>query len=242
MRPVLPAVRARMRERFIVNMRVPPHALATELPGSLEPQGVNGWGIISFCLLDLRRLTIAPLPAVVGPRSVSCAVRAAVLDEAGAPSVFVPARQTSSRLGAWFTRRGFSAPHELVEIDVASHQDGGTELRVTDRGVTAIDAWLRPHTAVQSEAFDSLDAFARFLAMGERSYGRSRHDGKLTVLDLHKADAVYEPLSIERIDGPFVDHWQSAGGELDSAFRTTNARYEWKYYGLIPDGGPPDVD
>ena len=230
-----------MRERFIVNMRVPPDALEAELPGSLEPQEVNGWGIVSFCLLDLRRLTIAPLPPVVGPHSMSCAIRSAVLDEAGAPSVFVPARQTSSKLGAWFTRRGFSAPHELVDIDVASHQDGGTELRVTDQGVTSIDAWLRPRTTLQSEAFGSIDDFAKFLAMGERSYGRSRHDGKLTVLDLHKSDAGYEPLSVERISGSFVDHWNAAGGEIDSAFRTTDARYEWKYYGLIPDGGPPDV-
>jgi len=230
-----------MRERFIVNMRVPPDSLEAQLPGSLEPQVVNGWGIVSFCLLDLRRLTIAPLPAVAGPRSMSCAIRAAVLDAAGTPSVFVPARQTSSKLGAWFTRRGFSAPHELVDIDVALHQDGGTELAVRDHGITAIDAWLRPRTSLKSEAFGSIDDFAVFLAMGERSYGRSRHDGKLTVLDLHKSDAGYEPQSVERIGGAFVDQWQSAGGELDSAFRTTNARYEWKYYGLIPDGGRAHV-
>lgn len=242
MRPVLPAVRARMRERFIVNVRVPPDALAAELPGSLEPQVVNGWGVVSFCLLDLRRLTIAPLPPAVGPRSMSCAVRYAVLDEAAAPSVFVPERQTSSKLGAWLTRLGFSAPHGLVDIDCSSHQDGGTELTVRADGAVTFEGWLRPRTTLQSGAFNTIDDFAQFLAMGERSYGRSRHDGRLTVLDLHKSDAGYEPQSIERINGTFADHWTAVGGEVDSAFRTTDARYEWKYYGLIPDGGPAELD
>lgn len=226
-----------MHERFIVNVRVPPGALGAALPAALKPQVVNDWGVVSFCVLDLRRLTIAPLPAVAGLRSMSCAVRFAVLDEAGSACVFVPARQTSSRLGARFTRLGFSAPHDLVEIDRAPHEEGGTELAVTGGGETAFDTWLRPRATMQSGVFDGIDDFASFLAAGQRSYGNSRHAGRLTVVDLHKADAGYEPLSIERAGGTFIERWQAVGGEIDSAFRTENARYEWKYYGLIPDGG-----
>ena len=242
MRPVLPSVRARMRERFIVNLRVPSEALAAELPGCLDPQEVNGWGIVSFCVLDLRRISVAPVPPVVGPRSMSCAARFAVLDEAGAPSVFVPERQTSSRLGSWFTRRGFSAPQALVDIDVSPHEDGGAEVHVRAGGTTAFECWLRPRTRPQSLAFDGVDDFAAFLAMGERSYGRSRHAGKLTVLDLHKSDAGYQPQTVERIGGSFIEQWKSLGGEVDSAFRTTDARYEWKYYGRISDGGEREPD
>ena len=242
MRPVLPSVRARMHERYIVNVRVPPDALAAALPGCLDPQEVNGFGIVSFCVLDLRRISIAPVPPVAGPRSVSCAARYAVLDEGGAPSVFVPERQTGSRLGAWFTRRGFSAPHGLVDIEVSSHPDGGAEVHVRDDGTPTFDAWLRPRSSLESLAFDGVDDFAAFLAMGERSYGRSRHDGKLTVLDLHKSDAGYEPHMVERIGGSFIEQWKAVGGEVDSAFRTTDARYEWRYYGLIPDGGARESD
>ena len=166
MRPVLPSVRARMRERYIVNVRVPPDALADELPGCLDPQEVNGWGIVSFCLLDLRRISVAPLPPIIGPRSMSCAARYAVRDEGGAPSVFVPERQTASRLGAWFTRRGFSAPHGLVEIDVSTHQDGGAEVHVHHDGASMFDSWLRPRASVDSLAFEGVDHFAAFLSMG----------------------------------------------------------------------------
>jgi hypothetical protein len=242
MRPVLPTVRARMLERYIVNVRVPPDVLAAELPGCLDPQEVNGFGIVSFCLLDLRRISISPVPPVVGPRSMSCAARYAVLDEGGAPSVFVPERQTGSRVGAWFTRRGFSAPHGLVDIELSSHPDGGAEVHVRDDGMPTLDAWLRPRSSLESLAFSAIDDFAAFLAMGERSYGRSRHDGKLTVLDLHKADAGYEPQTVERIGGSFIEKWKAVGGEVDSAFRTTDARYEWKYYGLITDGGARESD
>lgn len=166
-------------------------------------------------------------------------MRSAVVDLSRAPSVFVPERQTASRVGAWFTGRGFSAPHRLVDIGWTGHHDGGTELAVTRDGHSDIDMWLRPRPVLGSSVFATTDEFATFLAAGQRSYGRSRHDGRLTVLDLHKSDAGYEPHAVERVSGAFVDRWRAVVGEVDSALRTTNARYEWKYYGLIPDGGPP---
>ena len=110
---LIPPVRAELAERYIFNFRLPPAALAGYLPAPwLTPQTVRGWGVASFCLLDLRGITPAPFsPALCGLDSVSCAPRYAVLD-GPSPAVFVTERQTSSAFGAWFTRPGLllSAP------------------------------------------------------------------------------------------------------------------------------------
>ena len=129
----MPAVRASLAERFIFNFRLPAKALARYLPVSwLAPQEVRGYGVASFCILDLRGITVAPLTTQIGLTSISCAPRYAVLDvsrEQATPAVFVTERQTNSAFGAWFTSLGFSAPHPQVQAAI-SYQDDRTLLRV----------------------------------------------------------------------------------------------------------------
>jgi hypothetical protein len=78
------------------NFRLPAKALARYLPVSwLAPQEVRGYGVASFCILDLRGITVAPLTTQIGLTSISCAPRYAVLDlslEQETPAVFVSER------------------------------------------------------------------------------------------------------------------------------------------------------
>jgi hypothetical protein len=237
---LMPAVRASLAERFIFNFRLPAEMLATYLPVSwLAPQGVHGYGVASFCILDLRGITVAPLTTSIGLASISCARRYAVLDvsrEQASSAVFVTERQTNSAFGAWFTSLGFSAPHPQVEA-VIDHQDDRTVLRVDspDDGLL-FTANVRPSAALTSELFASPQEFADFIAQGVTSYGRSRHGSRLTKVDLHKDDADYTPLEVSKLGGALADDWQRHGGLFDSAFRTGGGRYEWTYHGLTDEG------
>lgn len=234
--PMLPSVRAQLAERFILNFRMPPAQMQTHLPVSwLAPQVINGYAVVSYCLLDLRNITVAPLPGTFGLNSISCAPRYAVLDKtqsAASPAVFVTERQTNSSFGAWFTTLGFSAPHPHVEASI-EHEDGQTRLVVmqTD-GPPIFEAQVRPASALNSQLFSSTRAFADFIAEGVSSYGLSRHGNRLTKMDLHKEDATYEALETLQIGGPIVAQWEADGAVLDSAFRTSGGRYEWTYHGL----------
>lgn len=234
---VLPAVRADMRERFVVTMRVPSGAMARVLPARLRPQLVAGHAIATFCVLDLRNITVAPLPTVAGWQSRSCAERLGVLDEAG-PAVFVDERLTSSRVGSAFTHLGFSAPHRLVDLEVAKD---ARRARITaaSASTSLFEASLHRGGDLGGSVFDDVAAFAAFLAAGVRSYGPSRRRGRLTVVDLAKADSTYEPLRVESLAGGFADRWAAVGGgEIDSAFRTVDADYEWRYHGLVAAAEP----
>jgi hypothetical protein len=233
---MIPSVRAVLAERFILNFRMPPHAMRPFLPavGWLRPAEVQGHSVASFCMLDLRNITVAPLPAVVGLSSLSCAPRFAVIDSSAAderPAVFVTERFTNSSFGAWFTSLGFSAPHPHVNAAIAREGDD-VRLSVSDRGDQLFSA--RVTAGELTGSIFTAESFADFIAQGVSSYGLSTHGQRLTRVDLHKSDGKYEPLHVHEFSGPAVEGWLNAGAVLDSAFRTSDGLYEWTYLGLTP--------
>jgi len=232
----MPSVRALLAERFIFNFRMPVFALRALLPVDwLEPERIAGQAVAPFCVLDLRNITVAPLPTVAGISSISCAARYAVRDRRTDPAahgVFVSERQTSSAFGAWFTSLGYSAPHPLVEATIAG-EGVVTRVRVASPdGTLLFAATVRLTDRVRSEVFPSEREFAEFIARGVRSFGASRYKDRLTLVDLHKEDATYTSLEITGLSGTIVKEWQDGGGTSDGGFRTTGGRYEWTYHGL----------
>lgn len=233
--PLLPAVRAKLAERFIFNFRMPPDAFRKYMPVKwLAPAEVAGHTVASFCMLDLRHITIAPLPTIVGLSSVSCAPRYAATDlSAGTPkpAVFVTERQTNSAFGAWFTKLGFSAPHRHVHASITRE---GDVIRLSVKATDQQDiftASVRPSDETSSAMFDCA-SFKQFIAEGVSSYGLSRHGSRLTKLDLHKEDTDYHSLEVLEMGGSAIDEWLKNGAQFDSAFRTSGGRYEWRYLGM----------
>lgn len=233
---LIPPVRAALAERFIFNFRMPLAAMAEMLPAPwLTPLPVRGWGVASFCLLDLRHITAAPLPTVAGINSISCAPRFAVLDHSDGtprPAVFVETRQTSSPFGAWFTSLGFSCRHPFADAQI-THCGVQTQISVTgeDRNYQ-FGATVREAEDTSSALFDSCADFGAFIAEGVASYGPSRWPDQLTMVDLHKEDHGYTPLDVLTLESPLLAQWQAGEAVLDSAFRTSGGHYEWTYHGL----------
>jgi hypothetical protein len=231
-----PSIRANLAERFIFNFRMQPETMTKYLPVSwLAPQRVGEFAVASFCLLDLRDITFAPLPTAYGLSSISCAPRYAVVDNSTAaprPVVFLTRRYTSSAFGSWLTGLGCSAPHPYAKANIS--RDGeATRLHVEGADPAAsFSAVTRPTGLINSRVFASDEAFARFIAEGASSYGLSVRGARLTKIDLRKEDTYYEPLEVVNIEGAMIQQWKADGAEFDSAFRTAGGRYEWTYRGL----------
>src|SRR5712691_8740896 len=104
------SITAELQERLLFNFRVAPEKLATQLPVSwLKPLVVNGSSIVSFCILNLKKVTIAPLPgSIIGWKTISCAYRCGAIDTSGAspqPIVWIIDRLSDlpvvARLAPW---------------------------------------------------------------------------------------------------------------------------------------------
>jgi hypothetical protein len=75
------SVKANLNERYIFNFLIDPQILETKLPVTwIKPQIINGWSIVSFCILDVQKITIVPVPNIFNFETISCAYRIGVID------------------------------------------------------------------------------------------------------------------------------------------------------------------
>lgn len=232
------SVHAELVERLIFNFRFTPDALDQILPVTwLKPQAVNGFSIVSFCILKLNRVMVWPLPGAFGYETTSCAYRCGVIDHSGGqptPSVYITDRQTDlpliARLATWLFADTILMVRPLVE-------HVGPEMRIAVTyldGQTMFAATARPAAAWSSQAFKTIDEFGNFIKGGVSSYTPSIYGDSLTRVDLHKDEPTYQPLDanvdLEQLDGV----WKDAGVTFDSAVRAVTGHYKWTYRGLAP--------
>jgi hypothetical protein len=167
-------VRGVIDRRILVNYRVRRDALAAVLPASFEPMTIDGWGVGGVCLIRLRDVRPRRFPAVVGVGSENAAHRIAVTWDDGAETktgVYVPRRDTSSRLNAAFGgylfgggygHARFDVGESGNEYDVSMESDDG-ETRVAVRGRVA-------DSLPEDSVFDSLEAASEFFRRGSTGY------------------------------------------------------------------------
>jgi hypothetical protein len=233
------AVTARLVERFIFNFRLHPDEFAAHLPVRwLQPQVLNGWSVASFCILKLEEVIIWPFPGFLGFKTISCAYRCGVIDvsdHGSEPSVYITDRNTNvpiiARLAPWW----FSDTIPMVRPKITHTDDSSTiQINYLDRQrlFYAEAKNARNPSNLNSEVFDSIDSFSRFIHAGISSYTPSIYGDSLAKVDLIKEDPSYMPLDAT-IDFSWLDGaWSDAKLIFDSAVRATGGDYKWTYRGL----------
>ena len=104
----IPVTRGVIDRRILVNYRVDPSVLAPLLPAPFRPKVVHGYAMVGICLIRLKKIRPALLPAWLGISSENAAHRTAVeWDEGGVvrEGVYVRRRDTDS----WLNSGGRSA-------------------------------------------------------------------------------------------------------------------------------------
>lgn len=228
---------AKLVERYIFNFRIRPDELKKHLPVPwLQPQVFNGWGIISFCILDIDKITIAPIPPIFNYQTTSCAYRAGVFDHsngAAVPSVYITDRNSNltliAKLGPWLLADALpmvtpSIKHLGDQVNIQVNYADGQKLFCASARLGEF----------KSSLFSSLDDFKSFILAGVSSYTPSVYLGKMTRVDLHKSDTVYAAM-VGEVDYSWLDgSWNESPLELDSVIRATGGTYKWVYKGLMP--------
>lgn len=236
-----PSVYGRLVDRYLFNFRVDPNVLQSHLPVDwLKPRLVNGYGVVSFCLLRLRGVTLWPAPTFMGMDSTSCAYRCAVTDVSGKvpePSVYILGRSTNVPLVSRLGTALFAGEMKLVDSEIA---DGKVHVRYRG-GEELFAASIRPSGRTHSALFDSIDEFVSFIKGGLSSYAPSTKAGHYSRVDLVEDSNVYVPVDVTVERSQLHEQWKDSGITFDSAFHATGGLYRLRYLGSSSQKLRPDA-
>jgi hypothetical protein len=230
----IPVIRGVIDRRILVNYRVDPGVLARLLPAPFRPKLVNGSGVAGVCLIRLKHVRPRFVPSWLGISSENAAHRIAVeWDGPGGrrEGVFIPRRDTSSRLNALAGGRLFPGLHHHARFEVRERggryrvvldsDDGRTHLAV--EGVVASGL---PATS----AFGSLREASEFFERGSVGYSPAAEPDQFDGLELRTFGWRVQPLAVGRVESSYFedrDQFPAGSAELDCALLMRGVEHEW---------------
>lgn len=234
----IPIIEGVIDRRVLANWRCDPEVVARLLPAPLRPKLAGGHAIAGVCLIRLR--AIRPrlgglVPAALGISSENAAHRVAVeWDEGGVTrdGVYIPRRDTSSRLNALVGGRLFPGVHHRARFDVREEagrlriavesEDGASRLLIDAREAEAL-----PPTSV----FPDLYAASAFFEAGACGYSPARATGELDGLELRTRCWEVEPLAVDTARSSFFDdpaRFPPGSAAFDCALLMRGVEHEWR--------------
>lgn len=213
-----------IERRLLVNYRVAPDKVADLVPAHLRLQLVDGFAVAGICLIRLGSLRPAGLPVRVGLRSENAAHRIAVeWKESGktVKGVYIPRRDTGSRLTQALGGRVFPGTHHHARFTVREEQD---DLRVAfeaSDGTAEVDV----HVAVApvlgaSELFADAAEASRFFEQGAVGLSPGRDPERLEKVRLSTHAWRVEPCRVLSSRSSFFDdpvRFPRGSATIDSA-------------------------
>jgi hypothetical protein len=198
----------------------------------MRPKLHNGYALVGICLIRLEQMRPAGFPSVVGFSSENAAHRMAVLwDEAGKTreAVYIPRRDTNSRLNLWFGGRVFPAELHAANFDVCVQPDAIKLLvRSRDQAVQ-VDFAARVAQTLPSESIFATPEEAR-LFFQNGSLGYSHRSGKphLDGVELHTDRWTIEPLEVTKVHSSYFATFPQGEIEFDHALMLRNLHHVWQ--------------
>jgi Uncharacterized conserved protein (COG2071) len=170
------AIDCTIERRLLVNYRIEPGRVARLLPQPFRPQLKEGWAVGGVCLLRLGQLRVPRVPRALGTRTENVAHRFAVQWDDGDGThvgVYVPRRDTDSRLAAWAGGKVFPGSYQRALFNV--HEVGSAlNVRAVSRdGQMYVDVTAREADHLESELFGTVDDALDFFRRGSLGYSPS---------------------------------------------------------------------
>jgi hypothetical protein len=232
-----------MERRILVNYRVDPDVLGAYLPHPFRPALVDGWGVAGICLIRLGAIRPAGLARVVGLHAENAAHRVAVCwDGAAGPvtGVYIPRRDTSSRLAAMAGGRAFPGFQHLARFTAL---EGGGSFRVeVASGDGAVRVVVDAHVAgrvMAGSVFADVDAASRFFRAAPVGYAATPTDGVFDGVELDTNGWDLRPLAVDEVVSSFFEdgsRFPPGTAMLDSAFLMSGLATTWRPQPILRAG------
>lgn len=245
----IPVIRGVIDRRILVNFRVDPDVLGKILPRPFRPKLVHGAGVAGVCLIRLKHIRPRWLPAFIGISSENAAHRIAVeWDERGHSheGVFIPRRDTSSRLNVLAGGRLFPGVHHHARFQV---EERGDYYRVAldsddNRAHVLVEGRVASELPAGS-AFRSLPEISAFFERGSLGYSVTRSADEFDGLELRSFGWRVKPLRVDRVESSFFEDrtfFPAGVVQFDSALLMRHIEHEWLGRGLLSASTPACCD
>lgn len=229
-----PTMRGIIDRRILANFRVDPDVLAKVLPCPFRPKLVNGKGIAGICLIRLKQIRPRFVPAFMGISSENAAHRIAVeWDQNGETKegVYIPRRDTSSRLNTLVGGRLFPGVHHHARFQVREQDDQYSVVLDSDDDDTHVAVEGRVVSDLPDDSvFGSIRVASDFFEGGSLGYSATHTAGEYDGLELRTVSWEVLPLSAERVESSFFENrtlFPAGSAEFDCALLMRNIRHEW---------------
>lgn len=241
----LPSMSATIERRLLINYRVDPEVLARVVPAPFRPQLVRDAGVAGICLVRLGQLRPIGFPRRLGVTTESAAHRIAVewdspdRPEGVSRGVYIPRRDTSSRLTALVGGRLFPGDHHLARFVVDERQD---HLAVSFESIDG-GANVAVHAQVTDEIptgsiFASVTEASAFFENSPLGYSANRQRDRYHGVELACAGWKVEPVEVADVRSSWFEdpsRFPPGSAELESGLLMRDIPAMWKAHGSVAD-------
>jgi hypothetical protein len=241
----IPAIRGVIARRLLVNFRIDPDVLNGVLPESFEPLLVDGYGVGGICLIRLAQIKPAYLPGAWGFSSENGAHRIAVRPPDGTEAVYIPRRDTGSRLNKLLGGRVFPGVHHHADF-TTFESDDRIEVRMeSDDDETRVEVVGRPSSALQSgSVFSDVEAASTFFERGSLGYSDTSDPREFDALELRTENWHVRPLEVDHVFSSFFEdpsRFPAGSVEFDNALLMQDIDHEWHARESLYCAGLPET-
>jgi hypothetical protein len=205
----LPDVEGVIDRRLLINFRVDPDIAGRVVPPPFRVNISKGSAIAGICLIRLTELRPRGVPRRLGITTESAAHRLAVeweTDNTSGHGVYIPRRDTDSRLSVLLGGRVFPGEHHRARFQV--HEGDGRfeiEMHSADEtncvAVRASEALGLPHASL----FRDVEEASEFFRHDTLGYSHTRDPGRYDGLELQAAEWHIDPLTVEHVRSSFFE-------------------------------------
>lgn len=243
----LPVVAGTIERRILVNYVVDPDTLARALPAPFRPKMIEGQGVAGICLIRLTGLRPRGLPRQLGISSENAAHRVAVeWDSANGlgEGVYIPRRDTSSRLTSAIGGRLFPGVHHRARFRVAEERDRyHVELVSADDAVRVLVDGRLASSLPSESVFPSVEAASRFFERGAVGYSATP-SRRLDGVELNVERWEVHPLEVDDVLSSFFEdrkRFPPGTAVFDHALLMKGIAHEWHALEPLYSEGLPEI-
>ena len=230
----IPAMIGTIDRRILINYQVDKEVIEKFLPKPFRPKIVKDKAIAGICLIRLKNIRPKGIPFEIGMSSENGAHRIAVEwteNEKIKEGVYIPRRDTSSRLNALVGGRIFPGMHHRADFKV--QESNGTfhiEFISDDGTYLSIDANETDQWNTHS-VFDDQDCASEFFKKGSVGYSPDKIGEVFQGLELATKTWEVTPLKVTQVTSSFFEDesvFPKGSIKFDNALLMRNVEHEWK--------------